>query len=83
MIMLRMRKLEKIATLDQQTSILKEENAELAALVNKLKDEVSSGWHDDIMPPIPQVYELQHQLQWHQNNGCQIQERKSKVRQRF
>ena len=37
----RMRKIEKIQTLDQQTSKLKAENDELAALANKLKEQVN------------------------------------------
>ena len=36
-----MRKIEKIQTLDQQTSTLKAENEELASLAKKLKDQVS------------------------------------------
>ena len=35
-----MRKIEKIQTLDQQTSTLKAENEELAGLAKKLKDQV-------------------------------------------
>ena len=36
-----MRKIEKIQTLDQQTSTLKAENEELASLAKKLKDQVT------------------------------------------
>ena len=36
-----MRKIEKIQTLDQQTSQLKSENEELASLAKKLKDQVN------------------------------------------
>ena len=36
-----MRKIEKIQTLDQQTTKLKQENDELAALAAKLKEQVS------------------------------------------
>jgi len=60
----RMRKIEKIQTLDQQTSKLKAENDELAALANKLKE---------------QVYHLQQELQWHVNNGCQVSDRANKA----
>ena len=49
-----MRKIEKIQTLDQQTSQLKAENDELAGLAKKLKD---------------QNYKLQQELRWHINNG--------------
>lgn len=59
-----MRKIEKINTLDQETSKLKAENDELAALAAKLKE---------------QVYKLQQELQWHVNNGCQVSERASKI----
>ena len=52
-----MRKIEKINTLDQETSKLKAENDELAGLAAKLKE---------------QVYKLQQELQWHVNNGCQV-----------
>ena len=50
----RMRKIEKIQTLDQQTSQLKAENDELAGLAKKLKE---------------QNYKLQQELRWHINNG--------------
>ena len=50
----RMRKIEKIQTLDQQTSTLKAENEELAGLAKKLKE---------------QNYKLQQELRWHINNG--------------
>jgi len=60
----RMRKIEKIQTLDHQTSELKSENDELAGLAAKLKE---------------QVYKLQQELQWHINNGCQVSERASKA----
>jgi len=60
----RMRKIEKIQTLDQQTSTLKAENEELASLAKKLKD---------------QVYKLQQELRWHLNNGCQLSERAAKA----
>ena len=59
-----MRKIEKINTLDQETSKLKAENDELAGLAAKLKE---------------QVYKLQQELQWHVNNGCQVSERASKI----
>ena len=38
-----MRKIEKIQTLDQQTTKLKQENDELAALAAKLKEQVSKN----------------------------------------
>lgn len=60
----RMRKIEKIQTLDQQTSCLKAENEELAGIANKLRE---------------QVYKLQQELQWHVNNGCQLSERGAKT----
>ena len=60
----RMRKIEKIQTLDQQTTKLKAENDELAALATKLKE---------------QVYQLQQELHWHVNNGCQVSERAAKA----
>ena len=50
----RMRKIEKIQTLDQQTSKLKAENDDLAGLAKKLKE---------------QNYKLQQELRWHINNG--------------
>ena len=53
----RMRKIEKIQTLDQQTSQLKAENDELAGLAKKLKE---------------QNYKLQQELRWHINNGRDI-----------
>ena len=53
----RMRKLEKIATLDQEAGKLRQENDELLGLTLKLKEE---------------VFRLQQQLQWHLNNGCQL-----------
>ena len=59
-----MRKIEKINTLDQETSKLKAENDELASLAAKLKE---------------QVYKLQQELQWHVNNGCQVSERAAKI----
>ena len=52
-----MRKIEKIQTLDQQTSQLKAENDELACLAKKLKE---------------QNYKLQQELRWHINNGTQL-----------
>jgi hypothetical protein len=52
-----MRKLEKIATLDQEAGKLRQENEELVGLTLKLKEE---------------VYRLQQELQWHVNNGCQL-----------
>ena len=55
-----MRKLEKIATLDQQASTLRQENEELVQLGMKLRE---------------QVYKLQQELQWHVNNGCQLDKR--------
>merc|ERR1712079_867145 len=42
----------------------KAENDDLAALAGKLKE---------------QVYQLQQELQWHVNNGCQVSERATKV----
>merc|ERR1719232_1428592 len=60
----RMRKIEKIQTLDQQTSCLKAENEELAGIANKLRE---------------QVFKLQQELQWHVNNGCQLSERATKA----
>lgn len=60
----RMRKIEKIQTLDQETSCLKAENDELAGIANKLRE---------------QVYKLQQELQWHVNNGCQLSERAAKA----
>jgi len=60
----RMRKIEKIQTLDQQTSCLKADNDELAGIANKLRE---------------QVYKLQQELQWHVNNGCQVSERAAKA----
>ena len=59
-----MRKIEKINTLDQETSKLKAENDELAGLAAKLKE---------------QVYKLQQELQWHVNNGCQVTERAARI----
>lgn len=59
-----MRKIEKINTLDQETSKLKAENDELAGLAAKLKE---------------QVYKLQQELQWHVNNGCQVSERAARI----
>jgi hypothetical protein len=59
-----MRKLEKIATLDQEAGKLRQENDELMGLTVKLKEE---------------VYRLQHQLQWHINNGCQISVRTTEL----
>ena len=53
----RMRKLEKIATLDHEAGKLRQENEELVGLTLKLKEE---------------VYRLQQELQWHVNNGCQM-----------
>ena len=52
-----MRKIEKIQTLDQQTSKLQSENDELAGLAKKLKE---------------QNYKLQQELRWHINNGIDI-----------
>lgn len=49
--------MEKIATLDQQTCSLRQENDDLANLAGKLRE---------------QVYKLQQELQWHVNNGCQV-----------
>ena len=53
----RMRKMEKIATLDQEASILRNHNDELTKLTEKLKQ---------------QVFKLQQDLHWHINNGCNI-----------
>ena len=39
----RMRKIEKIQTLDQQTAKLKAENEDLAKFANKLKDQVTKA----------------------------------------
>ena len=56
--------MEKIATLDQQANVLRQENEELANLTLKLKE---------------QVYKLQQELQWHINNGCELGGRASTV----
>ena len=53
----RMRKLEKIAVLDQQANQLRSENENLAKLAEKLRS---------------QVYGLKQELRWHLNNGCRI-----------
>ena len=53
----RMRKLEKIAVLDQQANQLRTENENLAKLADKLRS---------------QVYGLKQELRWHLNNGCRI-----------
>ena len=53
----RMRKLERIAVLDQQANQLRSENEQLAKLADKLRS---------------QVYSLKQELRWHINNGCRI-----------
>lgn len=53
----RMRKLERIAVLDQQANQLRNENENLAKLTEKLR---------------AQVYGLKQELRWHLNNGCRI-----------
>ena len=53
----RMRKMEKIATLDQEANVLRNHNDELANLNDKLRQ---------------QVYKLQQELHWHINNGCTV-----------
>ena len=53
----RMRKLERIAVLDQQANQLRNENENLAKLAEKLRS---------------QVYGLKQELRWHLNNGCRI-----------
>ena len=52
-----MRKLERIAVLDNQASQLRSENEQLAKLADKLRS---------------QVYTLKQELRWHINNGCRI-----------
>ena len=53
----RMRKLERIAVLDNQANALRSENEQLAKLADKLRS---------------QVYTLKQELRWHINNGCRI-----------
>ena len=53
----RMRKLERIAVLDNQANQLRSENEQLAKLADKLRS---------------QVYTLKQELRWHINNGCRI-----------
>jgi len=53
----RMRKLERIAVLDNQANALRNENDQLAKLAEKLRS---------------QVYSLRQELRWHLNNGCRI-----------
>jgi hypothetical protein len=53
----RMRKLERIAVLDDQASHLRSDNDQLAKLADKLRT---------------QVYSLKQELRWHVNNGCKI-----------
>lgn len=53
----RMRKLERIAVLDQQANQLRSENEQLAKLADKLRS---------------QMYTLKQELRWHINNGCRI-----------
>jgi hypothetical protein len=53
----RLRKLERIAVLDDQAKQLRAENEELAAVADKLR---------------AQVYSLKQELSWHINNGCQL-----------
>ena len=52
-----MRKLERIAVLDNQANQLRSENEQLAKLADKLRS---------------QVYTLKQELRWHINNGCSI-----------
>ena len=52
-----MRKLERIAVLDQQAAQLRAENEELASLAERLRS---------------QVYSLKQELRWHVNNGCKV-----------
>lgn len=53
-----MRKLERIAVLDQQANQLRAENEQLVKLADKLRS---------------QVYSLKQELRWHINNGCRLQ----------
>ena len=53
----RMRKLERIAVLDNQANQLRNENDQLAKLAEKYRS---------------QVYSLKQELRWHLNNGCRI-----------
>ena len=53
----RMRKLERIAVLDDQAKQLRAENDELIAFSERLKE---------------QLYKLKQELRWHLNNGCKI-----------
>lgn len=53
----RLRKLERIAVLDNQASQLRAENEDLASLADKLRS---------------QVYSLKQEIRWHVNNGCRI-----------
>lgn len=53
-----MRKLERIAVLDQQANQLRSENEQLVKLADKLRS---------------QVYSLKQELRWHINNGCRLQ----------
>ncbi len=53
----RLRKLERIAVLDNQAAQLRAENEELSGLAAKLK---------------AQVYSLKQELRWHVNNGCKV-----------
>ena len=53
----RMRKLERIAVLDDQAKQLRAENEELIAFSERLK---------------AQLYKLKQELRWHLNNGCKI-----------
>ena len=52
-----MRKLERIAVLDNQANQLRNENDQLAKLAEKYRS---------------QVYSLKQELRWHLNNGCRI-----------
>ena len=52
-----MRKLERIAVLDDQAKQLRAENDELIAFSDRLKE---------------QLYKLKQELRWHLNNGCKI-----------
>ncbi len=52
-----MRKLERIAVLDQQAASLRADNEQLAKIAEKLRS---------------QVYSLKQELRWHVNNGCKV-----------
>ena len=59
-----MRKLERIAVLDQQANQLRSENEQLVKLADKLRS---------------QVYSLKQELRWHINNGCRINDQVDQV----